>query len=285
MPFINNRVELRCVDCGELKNISTYYYSTFKRGIPYCFDRCKECYNKNRGLKKLSKLTIIEDLPNEKWVYLNDNKYAVSNMGRYKIQSKYSTLLSKLPVNSVGYCVVGLFINNKYVHKTLHRLVAETFIKNPKKYPTVNHKNGIKTDNRVENLEWSSYAYNNKHARITGLNKGSRGETTGSSKLTNFKVADIFNSKDSVIDLAKKYRVHVSTIYAIKTGERWSHVTHKIIVKRDYKRLITHKNEEKCLTEWAKYFKITHSTLHERLKRGQTFEDIHDYYNKKNNGI
>lgn len=54
---------------------------------------------------------------------------------------------------------------------TVHRFVAETFIPNPKKHPTVNHKNGIKTDNRISNLEWVSYSENNLHAYRHGLHK------------------------------------------------------------------------------------------------------------------
>ena len=51
----------------------------------------------------------------------------------------------------------------------VHRLVAKAFIPNPNNLPTVNHKNGNKHDNRVENLEWNSYSDNNQHAYANGL--------------------------------------------------------------------------------------------------------------------
>jgi hypothetical protein len=59
---------------------------------------------------------------------------------------------------------------------SIHRLLAEHFIPNPNNYPEVNHKNGIKTDNRLENLEWCTHSYNCKHAIDVGLHKITRGK-------------------------------------------------------------------------------------------------------------
>ena len=65
-----------------------------------------------------------------------------------------------------GYWAVGLGATNV---KLVHRLVAMTYIDNPDRKPCINHINGKKGDNRVENLEWSTRAENNSHARRTGL--------------------------------------------------------------------------------------------------------------------
>jgi hypothetical protein len=65
----------------------------------------------------------------------------------------------------------GKDINGKRKHLKIHRLVAESFIPNPLNLPQVNHKNGIKTDNRVENLEWVTCSGNQLHAsKVLGIN-------------------------------------------------------------------------------------------------------------------
>lgn len=79
-------------------------------------------------------------------------------------------------VGKLGYHQVTLFINRKPIHKKVHRLVAYLFCNPPKNYKdlSVNHIDGNKDNNSYENLEWCTQAYNNKHARDTGLNNISR---------------------------------------------------------------------------------------------------------------
>jgi len=71
--------------------------------------------------------------------------------------------------NKGGYLLINLYKNKKYYTKYIHRLVAETFITNLRSYPQVNHINGIKTDNRVENLEWCTQSENMCHAYKNNL--------------------------------------------------------------------------------------------------------------------
>lgn len=73
--------------------------------------------------------------------------------------SKNGQFLKPWIVNS-GYLMVNISGNKELVH----RVVAQSFIENPKNLPCVNHKNGIKTDNRIENLEWASYSDNTTHS-------------------------------------------------------------------------------------------------------------------------
>lgn len=69
-----------------------------------------------------------------------------------------------------GYLSVGLCHEGKKTRFLIHRIVAEAFVENKDAKETVNHINGVKNDNRAENLEWCSYAENNKHAHKAGLN-------------------------------------------------------------------------------------------------------------------
>ena len=74
-----------------------------------------------------------------------------------------------------GYKVVSICVNGKQTNKKVHRLIAETFLFNHEQKEAVNHINGIKSDNSVQNLEWVTNAENTKHSVKTGLHaKGER---------------------------------------------------------------------------------------------------------------
>ena len=70
-----------------------------------------------------------------------------------------------------GYVYVYLCNNGRNKNARLHRLVAETFIPNPENKPQVNHIDGDKTNNKINNLEWCNQSENEKHAYRTGLAK------------------------------------------------------------------------------------------------------------------
>lgn len=103
----------------------------------------------------------------ERWVTINEfPNYQVSNLGNVK-NSKGKLLKPEL--TKKGYLQIKLFNGSTRKGIRVHRLVAQYFIPNPCNLPHVNHRNGIKTDNKVCNLEWVTPLENNKHAIETGL--------------------------------------------------------------------------------------------------------------------
>lgn len=94
--------------------------------------------------------------------------YQVSNIGRIKSFKRNESIMQPND-NGKGYLQVGLTKNGKRSYFKIHRLVAEVFIPNPDNKPEVNHIDGNKKNNTVENLEWCTTKENCQHRQKTGL--------------------------------------------------------------------------------------------------------------------
>lgn len=126
--------------------------------------------------------------------------YFVSKNG--DVYSKKGDFLKKLKpyVNRSGYYIISI----RHHTRILHRLIAEAWIPNPNILPEVNHKNGIKTDNRIENLEWCSRLDNARHSwKFLGRKSSMFGRTGKNSPYSK----PILQIKDNKI-IAKFYGTH-----------------------------------------------------------------------------
>ena len=162
--------------------------------------------------------------------------YQISNFGRVKslkrtcmtYQGPRTVPEKILNINydKDGYIQVGLKVNGKQLSRRVHRLIAIAFIPNPKNKTTVNHINGIKTDNRIENLEWATFGENNMHACQTGLRTSKKGSEHGGSKLTEKESEEIkyghFDKSYPQIGLI--YGIKAPTVCNIRKGKIWKHI-------------------------------------------------------------
>jgi hypothetical protein len=108
-------------------------------------------------------MSLTKDIEEFKGLYTISESGIVTSLRTGKILNHFKS--------HRGYHRVLIRINNKAHNRAVHRLVAMAFIPNPLALPEVNHKNGIKSDNGIENLEWVSRSDNQYHAYANGLRK------------------------------------------------------------------------------------------------------------------
>lgn len=162
----------KCTVCKENKSFKSFGFRAKNNNV--LKSGCKQCYALKHSCDKSK--TILQDLEGEIWkdIKYYEGFYQASNLGRIKSLDRYvdrpdkkigyrrSRILIQ-PYNHRGYKMVTLNKNAKAKVLIAHRVIAKTFIPNPENKPQVNHINGIKDDNRIENLEWCTCLENIKH--------------------------------------------------------------------------------------------------------------------------
>lgn len=168
----------------------------------------------------------------------NYTLYEASSLGRLKTfnwKNKGLERIMKPAFDGGGYLrtVLKRDSDGKLCTVKVHRIIAQTFIPNPENKKTVNHKNFIKGDNRVENLEWNTQQENTQHACDNNRYKPRIGELNGFSKLTEKQVLKIranytYGKKnkqgETKQNIADRYGVSFHLIKSIVLGNSWKYL-------------------------------------------------------------
>lgn len=168
----------------------------------------------------------------EEWKYIDGfkNKYQVSNFGRVR---NSAGKIMKQQEDNKGYLRVSFCVDYFKKTKKVHRLVAESFVPNTESKPQVNHIDGNKQNNHVNNLEWNTPLENVRHAMDNKLwvaeeHYAGKGEKNGFHKLKDFEVLEIRSKfKPRVYTremLAKEYNVSKHCIKDVITRRSWNHL-------------------------------------------------------------
>ena len=174
---------------------------------------------------------IWKDIEEFSGLYQVSTKGRIKSLRRLMFVNRLGKIIKKVSPEKIlnphtnirGYVHLALQDNGYCKHLRVHRIVAMAFIPNPENKPDINHKNGIKSDNRVENLEWCTPQENIRHAQLNNLTL--KGERHGCSKLVGMQVRVIRKTTElTQRELAKIFNVSQPTIKEIKRGEIWKHL-------------------------------------------------------------
>jgi hypothetical protein len=172
-------------------------------------------------------------------VYGYEEYYEVSNLGNIRTIERFVVLpthsyLKKQKMltqfkDGRGYNHVKLYDGKgKPKSFTTHKVVAITFLDNPECHPEINHKDGNKLNNNLDNLEWSSRSDNIKHSYAIRDVRSYSGENAVLAKLTENQVIEIREAYEkgemTRSQLSKKYGVKYNNIDSIIKRKTWKHV-------------------------------------------------------------
>lgn len=177
---------------------------------------------------------IWKDVPFYEGIYCVSNLGNVKSLARLK-SNQYNSFekpesILKFRRTKKGYYNVMLYKNGNSKSFPVHRLVLMAFDRLPKEKEQGNHINGIKNDNRLENLEWTNNSGNQLHAFAMGLNKPRYGEDNNKTKLTKEQVLMIREEYQfgvrgfGAYSMGKRYGVGKAAILSIIKRKSWAHI-------------------------------------------------------------
>lgn len=252
-------------------------------------------------ITRIDENRALESLPNEIWKEIENSKgaYFISNLGR--VMSKVKVIKGRLypaiifkQQDKEGYRKVPLSINKLRKNIYVHRLVAQAFIPNPKNKPQVNHINGIRNDNRVENLEWVTGDENYLHSVLVlkkntlKINTPKPPKPIKGKEVFTYLADGSFYKKFYSYANAKK-ELKQSTFPALLKNQTYCSVNgityakqplkHKVIIHnndKEYKPKYTPKNKHYRGKLFVYNLKGIFVTQFESVKEASTFFQIHN---------
>lgn len=167
----------------------------------------------------------------EQWRYIylmnSKSRYMVSSCGR--VYSEYSNKILKPVVSNCGYLRVNLYHNKNNKKVSVHRLVAIAFIDNPDNLPEVNHKDGDKTNNNVDNLEWVTSSMNDYHAYLIGIKTAKHGDESHLAKYKRKNViyaCELMESGEYTLpEISKMTSIDIAMLYCIRNRKSWINIS------------------------------------------------------------
>jgi len=173
-------------------------------------------------VKVLYASRIEKDIPGYEGLYQINPQGQIRSIKRQGSKG----LIKKTPLSHKGYCGIRLHKDGVGRSYIVHRLIAQAFIPNPYNLPQVNHKDGNKTNNHVNNLEWVDQSGNMKHAYSNGLKVAPSGIKNGRAKLTEVQVINIRHCKGAAThrELANIFGVSKYLIHAIHARKLWTNI-------------------------------------------------------------
>lgn len=217
---------------------------------------------------------ICNNIVDEEWKEINfselckdkiiNKKYYVSNLGRYK--NSYGNIMENYKVNDNGYIRVN--INNKTF--LLHRLIAYTFLPNIKNKNQVNHKDGNKLNNNIENLEFVTNQENQIHKYKLGLSKHF------TKKIKQYDLnGELIIEHISTVSAAKKLNISSSTINSVLNNRRktaggfiWKYSHNDKINNIETNKITINKNRGKQVCQYDLDMNLikTHNSINQAFK-------------------